>query len=153
MGSCPSKHRADTGDEACDLAVHMVAYQFESLSAWDGGDILSYALSCAVSPPVLSWLRTLTLLVGPTGSCRLKRGGEGGCGRVWRPMSFLVSSKLVLICATCQEGVTVGQKMTVHRDPPVTTVKTWIHQENGMLLESTSRDWQHWQLSILVGGR
>ncbi len=26
-----------------------------------------------------------------------------------------------------------------------------IHQEKGMLLESTSRDWQHWQHSILVG--
>ncbi len=26
-----------------------------------------------------------------------------------------------------------------------------LHQENGMLLESTSRDWQHWQHSILVG--
>ncbi len=26
-----------------------------------------------------------------------------------------------------------------------------VHQENGMLLESTSRDWQHWQHSILVG--
>src|SRR6266702_4538872 len=25
------------------------------------------------------------------------------------------------------------------------------HQEKGMLLESTSRDWQHWQHSILVG--
>ncbi len=25
------------------------------------------------------------------------------------------------------------------------------HQENGMLLESTSQDWQHWQHSILVG--
>ncbi len=42
----------------------------------------------------------------------------------------------------------------LHRDDPL--ANPWIkdytqHQENGMLLESTSRDWQHWQHSILVG--
>ncbi len=37
-----------------------------------------------------------------------------------------------------------------HRYLGMVTVKRQ-HQEKGMLLESTSRDWRHWQHSILVG--
>ena len=54
--------------------------------------------------------------------------------------------------ASARQHVTLIQFMKYFKDlDNDITTESDAHQENGTLLESTSRDWQHWQHSILVG--
>jgi len=55
------------------------------------------------------------------------------------------------IAAPCLCGTNLGTNQRTSDSSSRDNSHGGLHQEKGMLLESTSRDWRHWQHSILVG--